>query len=122
MKISFKHDAKHKKNNEVCVVTEYLLDNDESINFAIAKITGRYPTAGRMTNQKCKLLAYVQEGSGKIEIEGKEILLQVGDVVLIEPGEKYFWEGVMHLHVSCTPAWYPEQHRLVQECCDIEHH
>jgi hypothetical protein len=37
----------------------------------------------------------------------------VGDLVLIEPGEKYFWEGNMDLFIPCSPAWYPEQHKLI---------
>ena len=39
--------------------------------------------------------------------------LNPGDFVFIEPGEIFFWEGNMTLHIACTPAFRIEQHVLV---------
>ena len=47
-------------------------------------------------------------------VEGKEVELQEGDMILIEPGERYFWDGNLTMFVPCTPAWYPGQHKKVE--------
>lgn len=111
MKIAYKQNAtQHQKH--ACVITDHAI-NDTQIDTVIAEITGRYPATGCVTNQKCKEIAYVQGGSGKLVVEGKEWNLNPGDQVLIEPNEKYFWDGHLTLFIACSPAWYPEQHVLV---------
>lgn len=92
MKISFGYQAIQKKNSDVCMVTEHPID-DEMIDFAIVKVTGRYPDARYATNKKCKEIVYIHEGTGKVSVEGKEYSINAGDVVLIEAGEKFYWEG-----------------------------
>ena len=69
---------------------------------------------GRVINLKCKELAYIIKGSGRLVVEDKETKLNEGDLVLIEAGEKFFWEGNMRMFMPCTPAWYPEQHKEVE--------
>ena len=113
MKTVHKNQTEKFKNSDACTAIEYpLKDND--INGAIIKLSGRYPNEGRVVNLKCKELAYIIEGSGKVVVEEKEVKLEEGDLVLIEPGEKYFWEGNLKMFVPCTPAWYPEQHKEVK--------
>lgn len=112
MKIAYKHQSIQRKNSDVCIVTEHPIE-DSAIDFAIVKITGRYPNTQRVTNQKCKEIVYIQDGSGKVVVEGKEYNLGTGDLVLIEAGEKYYWEGNMNLHISSNPAWTKEQHQIV---------
>lgn len=97
------------KNSENCVVSEFPIP-DKAINFAIAKITARYPESGRATNKICREIAYIQEGQGKIVIDDVEYTLNTGDVILISPNEKFYWDGNMTLHIACTPAFTPEQH------------
>lgn len=113
MKIIHKDQTKVFKNNDVCIATEYPL-GDKDINVAYVEVSGRYPEKGRVTNVACKELAYIIEGSGKIVVEGDEIELNKDDLILLEPGEKYYWEGNMRMLVPCTPAWYPEQHKEVE--------
>lgn len=48
-------------------------------------------------------------GSGKLVIEDKEILLELGSIFLIQSHEKYYFEGQVTLLFSCIPGWYPEQ-------------
>jgi mannose-6-phosphate isomerase-like protein (cupin superfamily) len=113
MKVVHKNQTKEFKNSEACTALEYPL-GDRDINGAVVELNGRYPGKGRVVNLKCKELAYVVKGSGKLVVEGKELVLQEGDLALIEPGEKYFWEGNMTMFMPCTPAWYPEQHKEVK--------
>ena len=108
-----KDQAIQRKNNEVCWVTNYPID-DQTLDFVVVKLAGRYPDSSRVVNVGCKEIVYVHEGIGQITVEGKEYLLNAGDVVLIEAGEKYYWEGNMQLFVSCRPAWTQEQHHPVE--------
>lgn len=113
MKITRKKETKEFKNSEACTAIEYPMD-DKDINGAVIELNGRYPGEGRTMNEKCKEMAYVIKGSGRVVVEGKEIQLREGDLVLIEPGERFFWEGAMTLFMPCTPAWSPEQHKQVE--------
>ncbi len=112
MKIAFKHQAVEKMNNEACSVIEYALNN-VMLDAAIATISGRYPDERRVVNQQCDELAYVFEGEGKIVINHEEHKITSGDVILIEAGEKYFWEGNIKIFLSCRPAWKKEQHKII---------
>ena len=113
MKLSLKDQSFDKKSNDACVITEYAL-GDEMINVAIARVTGRYPTTGNALNQISKEVAYIHEGSGKVVINNQQYHLKAGDTVLIEPGEKFHWEGNMTIFISCTPAWTKDQNRMVE--------
>ena len=113
MKIVHKNEAEIHKNSGACTAIEYPL-GDKDINGAVIKLNGRYPDKERTVNLECKELAYIIKGSGILVIEGEEIKLNEGDLVLIEMGEKFFWEGNMKIFVPCTPAWHPEQHKEVE--------
>jgi len=113
MKIVKKGQAKEYKNSRVCTAVEYPFQ-DKDINGAVIKLNGRYPDRGRVVNLKCKELAYVIRGSGKVVVNGADVILSEGDLILIEPGEKYYWEGNLEMFVPCVPAWYPEQHKEVK--------
>jgi mannose-6-phosphate isomerase-like protein (cupin superfamily) len=100
-------------NSDKCSVKE-LPSFDSAINFAIINISGRYPEVDRATNLKCKEMAYVTKGNGKVVVEGKEYTLNAGDLILIDAGEKFYWEGDLELHISCTPAFTIDQHQHVK--------
>lgn len=112
MQISYKHQAVEKRNSDVCAVIEHAIE-DSHLDMAIVTITGRYPEANFAANLKSKEIVYVSEGTGKVVINDQQHLLNAGDVVLIEPGEKFYWEGNMKLVASCSPAWSKEQHVLI---------
>ncbi|KTC86609.1 cupin domain-containing protein [Legionella brunensis] len=112
MKIALKQQTTERKNSEYCLVTEYPI-GEKAIDFAVVKLSGRYPDERRASNLVCQEIVYIQKGNGRVVVEGKENILNAGDVVLIEPGEKYFWEGHMELFISCHPAFHIEQHQLV---------
>jgi len=112
MKISYKNQTIERKNSDVCVVTEYPM-MDKDFDFAVVNVSGRYPNRKYAMNTKCKEIVYVQNGTGKVVVNTTEYLLNVGDVVLIEAGEKFYWEGNLALCISCNPAFNIEQHQVV---------
>ena len=102
-----------KKNPGACVVHDYAL-GDADIDGAVAEITGREPSGGFEANTKCKELCYVVKGNGTLFFENKHIRLAEGDMVLIQPMEKYYWDGNMTLFISCSPKWRYEDHIFVK--------
>lgn len=113
MKTIHKNQTKIFKNSEACTAIEYPL-GDKDINGAVIELNGRYPTKGRVVNLKCKEMAYIIKGAGRLVAEGEEVKFEEGDLMLIDVGEKYFWEGSATMFVPCTPAWNPEQHKEVE--------
>jgi len=113
MKIFRKNQAQRFQNGAHCVAFEYPTE-DKDINGAAIEISGRYPEKGRAVNRKCKELAFVIKGNGKVVIDGNEQLIEEGDLISIEAGEKFFWDGEMRLFMPCAPAWYPEQYEMVE--------
>ena len=114
MKFVKKQEAKTYKNSDGCIAYEYHI-GDNDINGAVIEIEGRYPDEGRVVNEKCKEIGYVISGSGYVVIEGEKVEFEKGDLVFIEPGEKYFWFGNnLKMFMPCSPAFYPEQHRKVK--------
>lgn len=101
------------KNSDTCIAQEYP-SRQADINGAVIELTGRYPAVGRVTNLKCKELVYILQGSGKLVTDDRVIAFHEGDMVIIEPGEKYYWDAHCTQLVSTTPAWYPEQHKVVE--------
>lgn len=110
MKIVYKQESIKNQNNEFCIAFSYPT-NDKDISGALIELRGRYPTKGTVVNLKCKEMAYVIKGSGKLFVEKNEFVLSKGDLVLINPNEKYYWDGNMTLFMPCSPSWYPEQHK-----------
>lgn len=93
-------------------MTDYEI-GDPDIDFARIIIKGRYPDTGLVTNTQSKEVVYVHEGNGNIEINGEKYILKAGDLVLIEAGEKFYWDGNMTLFISCHPAFTVEQHLVL---------
>jgi len=112
MKIVTKDQAKEFKNSDTCIAYEYAL-GDEDINGAIIKLSGRYPETGYVTNEACKELVYVISGSGSLVTDKETVELSTGDMALLPPNEKYYFDGTMEMLMPCSPAWYPEQHKEV---------
>ena len=89
MKIIHKNQTKKFYNSADCIATEYPME-EKNINGAVVEIKGRYPGKGRVMNLECKEMVFVVDGEGKVVVEDNEINLNEGDLILIEPGEKYF--------------------------------
>lgn len=114
MKLVKLSEAEEFENGENCKVLEYPL-NDKDINCATAVLSGRYPDTGYCVNQECKELIYVVEGKGSLNKKDEKIEFQTGDVILIDKGEIYYWDAHCKIVMPCTPAWYPEQHKALEE-------
>jgi mannose-6-phosphate isomerase-like protein (cupin superfamily) len=110
--ITKKENRVRHENSLKCIAYEYPM-KDKDINVAFIEIDGRYPDNGYVTNESVKEVVFVAKGKGKIVIENKKYDLKEGDVALIQPKEKYFFDGKLELVVSCNPAWYPEQHKSI---------
>ena len=113
MEIVYKQDTKEFKNDTNCLAIEYPMKN-KNINGSIIKISGRYPEKGLVLNEVCQELVYVTEGNGKIVVNGQHYELEQGDSILVESGEKYYWEGFFTLFIASTPAWYLGQHKIIK--------
>lgn len=113
MEIVHREQTKEFKNSDVCIATEYPV-SDKDINVALVVITGRYPERGRVMNEVCKEMAYIMEGRGKIVVEGETVELKEHDLILLQPGERFYWEGSLKMLVPCTPAWFASQHKEVE--------
>lgn len=87
--------------------------DDGDISGAVAEIHGRYPEKGFVQNEVFKELVYVLSGTGKIEVDGKEFQFSEGDVLLILPGEKYFWEGNFKIFMATSAKFDPKLHKIV---------
>lgn len=101
------------KNSDKCKTLEYSFLN-KKIDLGIATITGRFPDRGYALNEISEELVYVLEGTGTIYFEDKEVRFNKGDAILIEPNDKYYYETeYCVLSLSCTPAWSPNQHKVI---------
>lgn len=107
-------EAEKGQNSEKCKTLEYSF-NDENIDLGVAEIRGRYPDQDYGVNLVSKELIYVMEGSGVLYFEDRKVEFKKGDAVLIQPNEKYYYETeYCVLSMSCTPAWSPDQHKIVK--------
>lgn len=112
MKIIKFEEAEEFNNSDVCKVLEYDF-KDKDIDCGVAIINGRYPDNGYCMNEECKELVYVLEGSGTLNKSDEIIDFKKGDAILIDKGEKYFWDANCTIILPCTPAFFKEQYKLL---------
>lgn len=113
MKAIQKNKAELGNNSEECKTIEYSF-GDRDIDLGVATITGRYPKEGYCVNLVSKELVYVLEGKGELFFEDKTIIFEEGDAILIDSNEKYYWKSeYCKVSMVCTPAWSPEQYKIV---------
>lgn len=108
--------VKQKKTNIVdaakgVTIYEYLMQ-ETGISGATTTIDGRYPEIGFATNTTSKELVLVLDGEGAIGMTDKESSIEIGDCILVDRNEKFYWQGNMTLFIVCTPSFKPEQHKL----------
>ena len=109
------NEAKELKNSDTSKLLEYSIElQDKDIDFCINTITGRYPEKGYCTNEMCKEICYILEGNGTINKQDEKIFFKSGDVILIDKGEVYYWDGNCKIIMVCTPAWYKEQCKFLE--------
>lgn len=113
MEIAKKEQRKEFKNSDCCTAFEYPME-DRDINGAVIELSGRYPDKGWAVNEICKEMGYVVSGSGRVVVENGEHSVSEGDLALINPGEKFYWQGNMKIFMPCTPAWTPQQYKIIE--------
>ena len=113
MQIITRSQATPFSNSSTCKGLEFAF-GDKDLNVALVTVNGRYPAEGHLINEVCKEIAYVVSGTGKVGVHDQIHELGVGDAVLIQPGERFYWEGDdLQMLMPCSPAFYPEQHKEV---------
>ena len=112
MEAASKHQAKKITSAQTCTVHEYVFKN-KALDCALIKIRGRYPERGVALNEECSEIAFVKDGRGRVVINNIGFPLHKESVVLIEPKEKFYWEGKLTLIMSCAPAWRKEQYKII---------
>ena len=116
MKVVKKNEAKNIRNSDTSKLLEYSIGlKDKDIDFCINTISGRYPKIGYCTNEKCKEICYVLEGKGTLNKEDEMVNFEAGDVILIDKNEIYYWNGDCEIIMICTPAWYKEQCKFLED-------
>jgi hypothetical protein len=100
-------------NSEKCYGREYS-PGSGTINVAKIFIRGEYPgNGGYGYLEEAHEMAVVIRGEGYIKTkEGEHYDLKEGDVVYMEPMERFQWGGDMDLIVPCGPAFDPAKHHL----------
>jgi len=112
MKYISKNAAQKFENGKTCVGFEY--GGSPELSGATAIINGRYPEAGWAMNEMSQEMVYVISGTGSLTTKQQTIGLRQGDVALLEINEPYYFEGVeLQVFLPTTPAWTPEQHKIV---------
>ncbi len=104
-----------KESRPACTITAYPFEKN-TVDVAVAKISGRYPATGFCVNEQCDEVAYIFEGN--INITKKDDAakpLNIGDCVFISKGDAFFWEGNGKMVISCSPAWSPEQYKNIED-------
>lgn len=114
MKIIKLEEAQRFDNSDKCKVLEYEF-GDKDIDCATAIINGRYLNSGYCMNVECKELIYVIDGKGTLNKKDETIEFKKGDAILINKGEEYYWNAQCTIIMPCTPAWYEEQHKLIEK-------
>lgn len=99
-------------NSDTCTAYEYKTSNSKT-NGAVIAINGRYPEKGWAYNEECTELAFVTKGCITLTISEGDHVLNEEDMAILSPMEKFFWTGQGEFLTVCTPAWQPEQHKLV---------
>ncbi len=86
---------------------------DAFISGATAEINGRYPEKGYVVNKTHKELVYVISGQGAYLTPEGITHIAEGDVIFVDHGDVYAWEGSMTFFMTTAPRFDPEQHILI---------
>lgn len=93
-------------------VEEYRM-HEPKISGATAVISGRYPEKGFAVNTKAHELVLVLSGNGFVGTRRRRIPIELGDCILLQPKEKYYWDGHMAIFIACAPSWKSREHKII---------
>ena len=79
------------------------------------QVKGRHPAdkTKQHIEHELTLICYVIKGTGTFVVESKKFDVVAGDAIFIQPNQKYYIEGNLEYLVSCSPAYFREQHEQV---------
>ncbi len=87
----------------------------KTVSIGVSEINGRYPETGFEIDEQVEGCWYVEQGTGAVWIQEVLYPLELGDVVSVPQGEKFYIEGNnLRLIVASSPLWSPEQHKHVE--------
>lgn len=112
MKIIKKQDATVYSKPEIGFLSHEYPTGTIDIDCAIVRISGVYPGNNQFVcNTLCTEVLYVLSGIAHFEIYNNNKKLDVcdGDVIVINPNERYRISGNAKFCIVCNPAWSPEQ-------------
>lgn len=95
-----------------CTVVEYPVDGKD-MDMGLFYIKDAYPATGFCRNKITKLLLYVMNGSGTVQIEDNSVAVETGCALAIPANHKYKFSGAFECVISSTPAWDADQFELV---------
>ncbi|MBI4065188.1 hypothetical protein HY409_02370 [Candidatus Gottesmanbacteria bacterium] len=90
-------------------IHEYSID-EPSLSGAAIEVNGRYPEYGFAVNEVSKELAFVISGSGYVITTKSKHALEVGDLLFLDKGEQFAWQGNVTIFTVTTPKFDPKQH------------
>lgn len=93
------------------IAHEYPSQN-KKISGGFVEIKGRHPNEGWICNKDSTELVFISKGSVILTTDKGSFTLNELDQVIIEPNEKYYWDGNCVAFVPATPPWTPEQTKI----------
>ncbi len=109
MKIISSSESKKIQATPTTTIWEFPME-EKAISGAVTQINGRYPEIGFAVNEVCKELAFVISGSGYIVTPDAKRTIGVGDLIFLNKGESFAWDGNLTLFMATTPKFDPKQH------------
>ncbi len=93
---------------------EYRFDF-KNASLGISEINGRYPKSGFDIDEQAEQSWYVESGQGVVWAGGQGHQIEKGDMVHLDPGEKYWIRGQhLRLVVASSPPWSEAQHKHLE--------
>src|SRR4030042_6942691 len=99
------------------VITKYTAP-DKSLEINHMILNGRTPEKEGtfLCETKVHFMAFVIKGNGKMYVGDEVFEVSEGDCVDVPAGTKFAAEGHNFEYLTAeTPAWYPEQSKIVEE-------
>lgn len=97
------------ENANECRVREYNLGKKQ-LGIAKSRITGRYPTIGRVRNTESDEIYLVISGEGDVHIDDKHYKIEKGDALYIEKESWFYVQGTnLEIVAATSPSWNEHQ-------------
>jgi len=97
-----------------CTTQEFKFKN-KNLNFALARINGRYPEVGQALNLKCDMVYYCLAGQGTVSLTGRKKKIKPGQALLVGKNKKYYVIGKkLAVLIISNPVWDKRQYRTIK--------